>query len=226
MPNLFWKYNNIVVNTPIDMGAYEYLEESQEFLIDISHDGTSPIMDCELYLSPFSKEYKGTESAIKDYERLLWYGNSYPDYGFGIAQSYEVDGIIDSHNGTSIIDFDRFETRDIFAGSEIEILSGQSIGEKVIIESYDLLSRSFTMSGDFSSNVAGANYKIKIEKEDYVRTRFGSSRENGIPLVYKGGMIERLDSAQVRVKLKVPRYAMNPGNFQFDFNMKFTSIED
>jgi len=226
VPNLIWEHNELVVREPIHLGTFQHLTQSQEFEVTVKHDSNQEITECGFYISPFSKKYEGSFTQLKDYERMLWFANNYEDFGLSIRQQYEVTGQFDGHDGIRLLDFEREERTDIFSGSIIEILSGNALGETAIIESYNPQNQVFILSGDFSTNVKNENYKIIIDKEDYFKTGQGSDYTNMISLIYKGGVIERLDSATVTLKLKIPKFAQSAGNFLFDFNMQFTSLEE
>jgi len=225
MPNLIWKYNNTVINNPIDFGQLEHLAETQEYEIEISHDSNEEITDCGFYLSNYSGEYNGTHTPLVDYERVLWLANNYPGYGLSIRQGYEVTGQIDGHDGIRIVDYERDEKKDIFAGNFLEILSGDAIGEKIEIDHYDIDKQFFIMKGNYTFNVSGANYKILIDKEVFFKTGAGADYSTMIPLIYRAGTIKRMDSAKIIIKLKIPKFAQSAGSFLFDLNMQFTSLE-
>lgn len=226
MANLIWEYNNLIVTDTIDMGILQHSTETTEFEVKISHDSKLEISDGGFYISPYSGLYAGTASALKDYERVLWLANHYPGYGLSIRQQYEVTGEWDAHDGIRLIDFERAERTDIFTGATIEILSGAAIGETAIIESYNTGNQIFILASDFSTDVDGAGYKITIDKERFIKADQGSEYENRIPLVYKGGVIERFDQATVLLKLRIPKFAQSAGNFLFDLKMQFTSLEE
>lgn len=226
MANLIWTYNNLVVDDAINLGGLEHLQESQVFDITIAHDSNQEISECGFYISPYTRDYDGSFSPNKDYERLLWMANNYPGYGLSIRQVYEVTGQIDGHDGIRLIDFDREERTDIFKGSTVEILSGDAVGETAVISSYNPATQLFILSSDFSSNVIGSNYKILIDKEIFFKSGQGASYDTLIPLIYKGGVIERFDQVNVSVKLRIPKFAQSAGKFLFDLKMQYTSLEE
>ena len=131
---------------------------------------------------------------------------------------------VSNHSGTRIVDYDREELVDIFAGSEMEALTGASLGEKIEIESYNPGGRFFTMAGDFSSDISEQNYKILVHDETPFKTRQGSSFTQTIPLIHKGGLIDRLEFVPIKVQVKIPQFAQSAGTFLFDLNMKFSDI--
>ena len=226
MANLIWEYNDLVISKTIDMGDLEHLAESSAFDINIRHDSNSEISECGFYLDHFSDTYEGSFTPLKDYERILWLANNYPGYGLSVRQQYEVTGQIDGHDGIRLIDYERIERTDIFSGASIDILSGDAVGESVIISEYDPNSQVFLLASDFSTSVRNANYKISIDKEQFFKTGQGSEYSTLIPLIYKGGVIERLDSVNIELKLRIPKFAQSAGNFLFDLKMQFTSLEE
>jgi len=225
MTMLIWEHNNIIVSDPVNLGSFEELDISEEQEIIIRHDSNSEISDCGFYIEPFKGEYTGSHSPVKDYERVLWYGNNYPGYGISLIQRYTVTGVIDDHNGVRLADYERSEQKDIFKGQEMEILSGDSLGEKAVISSYNPSSQNFTIEGDFTSNISGQNYRIAIRDEQIFTTKNGSSYYYTIPLIYRAGIIERLGSVTVHLKVKIPKFALSAGKHLFDLNMEYTSIE-
>lgn len=224
--NLIWEYNDLVINKPINMGELEQMTESQEFEIKIKHDSNKEITGCAFYIDKYSDDYFGSLSPLRDYERVLWLANNYPGFGLSLHQEYEVTGQLDGHDGTRLIDFEREERTDIFSGSVIEILSGLAIGETAVIESYNPSNQILMTKTDFSTSVKGASYKIAISKETLIKAGQGADYTTRIPLVYKGGVIERLDEAVVTLKMRIPKFAQSEGRFLFDFNMQFTSLEE
>lgn len=226
MANLIWNYNNLGVNETIHLGDLEHLEESNSFTFTISHDSNLEITDCGFYLDLFQNQYSGSFFPRKDLERVLWLANNYPGYGLSIRQRYEVSGEVGAHSGIKLIDFDRKERTDIFSGSQIEILNGEASGQLATISSYNINNQVFILGNDFSVDVTGASYKIVIDQEKFFKTGQGSSYDNKIPLIYKGGVIERYDQATIDVKLRIPKFAQSAGNFLFDLKMHFTSLEE
>ena len=226
MPNLIWEYNDIVIDKPMQLGSLEHLAESSVFNVTIKHDSDQEVSECGFYLAPFEGEYNGSFYPKKDYERVLWLANNYPGYGLSVRQKYEVTGQFNAHDGVRLIDFEREERADIFSNATIQILSGDAIGETATIDSYNPLNQVFTLSSNFSTNVRGANYKITIDEEKFFKTGQGADYNTMIPLVYKGGVIERRDAVTVELKMKVPKFAQSAGTFLFDLKMQFTSLEE
>lgn len=226
MANLIWEYEDLVINKPVNFGSFEHLTESQEFEIRIKHDSDEEISNAGFYISPYTEDYIGSFSPLKDYERTLWLANNYEGFGVSLRQEYTVTGKVSSHDGLRLVDFERAERSDIFTGSSIEMISGNAQAESILIDSYNPLNQVFTLANDFSVNVGGDNYRIVINKETFLKTGQGSDYNSLIPLIYKGGVIERFDSAVVVMKIRIPKFAQSAGNFLFDLNMQFTSLED
>jgi len=226
MANLIWKYNDLILSQPINLGSLEHLAETSEFEVLISHDSKLEITECGFYISSFTEDYIGSVSANKDYEKVLWLANNYPGYGLSIRQEYEVTGQFDAHDGIRVIDFEREERTDIFSEAIIEILSGDAVGETAIIDTYNPANQVFKLASDFSASVKDASYKISINKEDFIKTGQGSDYSSTIPLIYRGGVIVRNDEAKIFLKLRIPKFAQGAGNLLFDFNMQFTSLEE
>jgi len=226
MTSLVFKYNDLVVLDTLDMGGRGLLESSQEYEIEIGHDSDLPITECGFYISPFTGDYKGSHSPRKDLERILWYGDNYPGFGLSLIQRHSVTGVLDSHNGIAVSDYERFEQSDIFAGQELQILSGNSVGESVEIDYYDTGSQTFILKGDFSNNVGNENYRIIIRKEQFFKSRQGSAEPHSMPLIKNAGRLERLETADVFLRIRTPKFALSAGDHLFDFNMRFTSIQE
>ena len=57
--------------------------DSADQTIYLSHDGTTEIQDCALYLAPKSGAYTGDASALEDFEELLSWGDETLEDDFG-----------------------------------------------------------------------------------------------------------------------------------------------
>ena len=226
MANLIWEYENIVINKPLNLGALEHLTETTEYEIRIKHDSEKEISQCGFYISPYTGDYFGSKTALKDYERVLWLADNYEGFGLSIRQEYEVTGQINAHDGIRIVDYDRDERVDIFAGATIKMMSGDAVNETAIIESFNPDTKVILLRTNFSKDVTGANYKINIDKTTFFKLGQGVDYTTMIPLIYKGGTIERLDSTVVKIKLRIPKFAQSAGSYLFDLNMKFVSLEE
>jgi len=225
MANLIWTYNSLAVDKPIDMGILAHLTETTDFAITISHDSRLEIAESGFYISPYEGEYTGSQSPQKDYERLLWLADNYPGFGLSIRQKYEVTGQFDKSEGIRLIDYTRTERVDIFNGAIIEIMSGSNVGETATISSYTPSNQLFILSSSFSTDVTNANYRISIDKERFITSNQGADYSSMIPLIYKGGVIQRNDSAEILLRLRIPKFAQSAGTFLSNLNMKFTSLE-
>lgn len=75
--------------TPLlNLGSGGYLGDqpgSQEFYV--RHDGTQPIINCRLFIAPFSGTYTGVYNAQSDYDKIIAGGDH---YNGGIGNDNEV----------------------------------------------------------------------------------------------------------------------------------------
>jgi hypothetical protein len=225
MPNILWEYNDLAVDQPFDMGAASLEEVTDTFDVKVSHDSRSRITECAFYITPYSGVYRGTDSPLKDYERVLWLADNYPGFGLSIRQKYEPTGEVDSSGEERIVDLDRTEEIDIFSNEEIEMISGQEIGNKLTILSYDIPNRIFNVDGNFQTNVDGESYLIQIDREEFFKSRNGSSFSSPIPLIFQGGVLNRGQSAEFTLQMRIPKFAQSAGTFYFDLNMRYTSLD-
>lgn len=225
MTKILWEYNDLSIRNPLNLGALEHNQDSLEYEVVISHDSNRKISECGFYISPFSGDYNGTDSPIKDYERVLWLANNYPGHGLSIRQEYRADGDIDNYSNIRLIDLDRFENTDIFSGRNLEITSGPEDGNSVVIDSYDTSRKIFNLNNSFFSDVTGETYTVQINDEMFFRSLQGSSFVNPIPLINKGGIIERQERVTFYITMRIPKFAMSAGSFLFDLNLRFTSLD-
>jgi len=233
MANIRWEYLTQDMRKPITILAMQQGEESQEFNILVSHDSSRPITGCSIYISPYSGNYLGTHSPLQDFERLLWFADNYPGFGLSMQQEYVARGTLDSYSAVTTnvrfaraIDLNRPETIDIFAGQTLKLTSGEETDSESIISSYDPVRKLINLSGSFFSDVTGDNYEINIEKEDFFKSKQGSSFSSPIPVLNKGGIINRFETIVIKVKLKIPPFALSAGVFYFDLNMRYTSMDE
>lgn len=226
MTTIVWKYNELIPNQPIDIGALAQNDVSLEYEIQVSHDSNKKITECGFYISPFTGGYTGTHSPIKDYERVLWLANNYPGFGLSIRQVYKASGIINGGSNVRYIDLDRPEPRDIFAGEQLEITSGSESGHSTGIEQFDTERKIFFTENSFATDIVDHNYQVVINKEQFVKTGQGASYDSPIPLIYGGGVIDRLESTKLFLVMKIPQFAVSAGTFLFDLNMRFTSLAE
>lgn len=232
MTNIRWEYLTHDMRKPIEIPVMEQGQESQEYEILISHDSSLPIKDCSVYLSPYSGNYLGTHSPLQDFERLLWFADNYPGFGLSVQQEYIARGTIDSYSAVTtnvrfarVIDLNRPEGSDIFSGETLKMVSGEETDSESIISSYDPVRKLINLSGSFFTDVTGDNYEIDIKKEDFFKSRQGSSFSNPIALLNRGGIISRFETVKIKVKLKIPPFALSAGVFYFDLNMRYTSMD-
>jgi hypothetical protein len=233
MANIRWEYLTQDMRKPIVIPIMEQGQESQEFEILISHDSARPITGCSIYVSPYSGNYLGTHSPLQDFERLLWFADNYPGFGLSVQQEYIARGTIDSYSAITtnvrfarLIDLDRPETTDIFAGEVLKLTSGEEADSESVISSYDPVRKLINLSGSFFTDISNDNYEIAIQKEDFFKSKVGSSFSNPIPILNKGGIISRFEKIMIKVKLRLPPFALSAGVFYFDLNMRYTSMDE
>jgi hypothetical protein len=220
-----FEYDNKTIRDHLVLGSLVQDESSEEFLINIRHNSNKPIRDCALYITPYDKIYDGSNSAMSDYKRLIWFADNYVDYGFSIHQEYTVFGEVYIQESNRLIDITRLEETDFFQGSRIEILSGPLTGETQEIRSFDPQNNLFQLVGDFSGPVNGERYKVDIKKTHYIKTKVGSSSDYAIPLLHNGGKINRFESASMSLKIKIPPYMKTAGINLLNLNLKYTPEE-
>ena len=226
MAKILWEYGAQDIRQPIIISSLSEGELSQEYEVFVSHDSDRPITGCALYLQPFSGDYNGTESAKKDYERLLWMANNYEGYGLSVVQNYLATGNIDDYAQTKLVDLNRTETVDIFPGELLEITSGSESGQSIPIVSFETVKKIFTLEGAFFEDVTGDNYKVEIQREEFFKAKQGSSFALPIQLLHRGGTINRFERISFKVKLRIPPFVISSGVFYFDLNLRFTSIDE
>jgi hypothetical protein len=218
-------YEQKTIRDPLFLGEFESDQESDVFKLNIKHNSNKPIRDCSFYVSEYENIYAGSNTSKSDIEKLSWYANNFEEYGLSLRQQYEVYGTVSSQDGGRLVDTSRFEEADIFAGSEVEMLSGPVAGEKRLITSYNYDNSLFIIESDFSVPTTNERYKINIEKLDYIKSKNGTSTGFSIPLLYNAGKIDRFETASVSLQLKVPPFMRNPGISYVNLNMKYTPEE-
>ena len=214
-----------VLREPFSFGSFKGEEESEYEIFSIKHNSNFPIKNCGIFIDKLDETYQGSNSSLFDYETLLWMANNYPGYGLSIKQEYEVFGVIAKQASKRLVDTERLEKDDIFSGSFAEILSGPSAGEKREIVGYDAYNSMLLLANDFSGNVEGASYKVRIERENFFKTKSGSSIDHAIPLLYNAGIVPRFETASFSLKLKVPPFFKKSALFYVDVNVKYTPEE-
>jgi hypothetical protein len=220
-----FKYENKIIRDPLDVGTYQSLGESEWLPFLVTHNSNKSILDCGIFISPYENFYAGTNSSKFDYNKVLWFADNFPGYGLFVKQNFIVYGEVYRQDSKRLIDVSRVETKDIFAGSEIEMLSGFSQGEKRKIVSYDPINNLFALDNDFSAALETDRYKIVLETEHVFKSQQGSSQEYPIPLLYNAGTINRFEEAQVSLRLKVPPFIKEAGKHFFNLNIKYTPEE-
>jgi len=225
MTNIVWQDAGKVIKDPIGFGDLSALDVSTTRTITIGHDSQFSISECQLYISSITENYQGSRYATRDYDQLIWYGNNYPGFGMQIDQAYTASGLVEDYDGIRLVDLTRLEPVDIFTGSTIEILDGPFIGETTVVNDYDPDNSFFTIATPFSGDVTGATYKIDTTSTDIIKTKVGSSFEFPIPLLNKGGIIDRNETVNIDLILKVPKFSYTAAKLLVDFNLRFFSIE-
>lgn len=233
MANILWEYSTHDMRKPIAIPPLEQGQESQDYTITISHDSNKPITGCGLYLTPYTGNYLGTHSPSQDYERLLWLANNYANFGLSIEQEYIARGVAERYSSVTtnvryarVIDLSRPESVDIFSGQNLRMVSGEQSGSEILINDYDPVRKLINLNGSFFSDVTGDSYEIKINKKAFFKSKIGSSFSHPIPLLNRGGIINRFEKVTFKVKLKIPQFALSSGSFYFDLNMRYTSLDD
>ena len=224
MTKVLWKYNEMSIRNPLQVMPLEHNQTSIEYEITISHDSDGEIKECAFYISPFTGDYAGTDSPIKDYERVLWLANNYPNHGLSIRQQYQANGEVQDHSNIRIIDLNRFEPTDIFTGQELEITSGPESGNSILINDYDIDRKIFFLQNSFFNNVNSETYRVVIDEESYFKSKQGSSFENPIQMIHSGGVITRQEEVTFSLKMDIPKFAQSAGSFLFDLNLRFTDL--
>lgn len=223
--SITFKNNDKIIRDAYSLGILQSLSESQEVTLKINHNSNKAINDCGLFLSQYQDYYSGTSSLDWDYQKILWFADNFPGYGLFVKQSVVVYGEVFKQDSRRLIDVSRTEQKDIFAGFEIEMLSGFSNGEKRKIINYDISNNLFNLESNFNAALEGDRFKIVIETEHVFKSKQGSSSDYTIPLLYNAGQINRFEEAEIVLRLKVPPFIKEPGHHFFDLNLKYTPEE-
>ena len=223
--SITFKNNNEVIRDSFDIGIFQALGVSQPIDLKINHNSNKPILDCGIFISPYSQYYAGTASKDLDYNKVLWFADNFPGYGLFLKQEFTVFGEVYRQDSRRLIDVSRTEEKDIFSGAKIEMLSGFSDGEKRIIQSYDVFNNLFYLEDDFSAALEGDRFKITLTTEHVFKSQQGSSEQYAIPLLFNAGRINRFQEASITLELKIPPFIKEPGRHYFDLNMKYTPGE-
>ena len=233
MANILWEYNAHDMRKPIQIPPLEHGQESQDYAITISHDSNKPITGCGIYITPYTGTYLGTHSPAQDYERLLWLANNYEGFGLSIEQQYAARGVVETYSSVvtnvryaRITDLSRPEGSDIFSGENLKMMSGLENGSEMLVSNYDPVRKLINLSGSFFSDVTGDNYEININKTTFFKSKVGSSFSHYIPILNRGGIINRFEKVNFKIKLTIPQFAQSAGSFYFDLNMRYTSLDD
>jgi hypothetical protein len=223
--SITFKYNGKIIRDPLPLGEFQALGVSSFFPLEINHNSNKAIKDCGIFISPYSGVYRGTQSLMLDYEKVLWFANNFEGYGLYLSQEFIVYGEVYRQDSNRLVDVSRIEESDIFQNSEIEMLSGFSNGEKRTIINYDTSNNLFNLNSDFTSANEGDRYKIHLTTNHVFKSQQGSSEDYPIPLLYNAGKINRFESALITLELKIPSFIKEAGNHFFDLNLKYTPGE-
>lgn len=222
---IIFENNGKVLLDDFDFGTFIGEQETDWKLFSVKHSSNYPIKDCSFFLEAISDFYSGSSDGTFDYRNLIWIGDNYPGYGLSIKQEYEVFGTVARQDSSRLLDTERKEAVDIFTGQKIKILSGPSAGEERTITGYDPINGLFFLDNDFSTDVIGLTYQISISKEDFFKTKSGSSIDYPIHLLFNAGIIPRFESANFYLKLKIPPFFKKSTISNIGLGFKFTPEE-
>ena len=233
-----FELNNQIISDIIDIsGAVISLGQTLKKDFTIYHNSNYAIRDCGFYISPYAKTYKGTKNNVFDYEKVLWFGNSFQEldsnldpYGFFIEQEYVTHGIIADFDFTKIKDLKRNEDKNIFYNDSerscfIEIITGVCSGEKQKVLSFNPETKEIFLDSGFSGIKKNDEYKITVKTKNLIKNKSGSSEDYLIPLLSNGGIIERAKSAKFTLSARLPENLREPGVHYFDLNFKYIPEE-
>jgi hypothetical protein len=223
--SITFKYDGKIIRDAMDLGVFQKLSQSAPIDLAINHNSNKRILDCGIFISPYKLHYPGTGSQTIDHNKLLWFADNFPGYGLSIKQDYVVYGEVYRQDSRRLIDISRIEERDIFAGFEIEMLSGFSQGEKRRVISYDVINNLFILDNDFSAALEGDRFKIVMSTNHIFKSQQGSSENYVIPLLFGAGRIDRFEEALITLELKIPPFIREPGHHYFDINLKYIPEE-
>lgn len=223
--SITFKNDDKILRDAFNLGTHQALGSTGPVDLLINHNSNKPILECGFYIAPYTKYYPGTESSTIDYKKILWFADNFPGYGLFIKQEFVVYGEVYRQDSRRLIDISRVEERDIFAGFEIEMLSGYSQGEKRTILNYDVFNNLFNLDNDFTAALEQDRFKIVMSTEHAFKSKQGSSEEYTIPLLFNAGKIDRFEEAGITMELKIPPFIKEPGRHYFDLNIKYTPGE-
>lgn len=223
--SITFKHDNKIIRDPHNLGVFQALGESGPVDLLINHNSNKPILDCGFFISPYQQYYSGSASSIIDYKKVLWFADNFPGYGLFIKQKLTAYGEVYRQDARRLIDVSRTEEKDIFAGFQIEMLSGYSQGEVRTIQSFDVFNSLFNLDQDFSAALEGDRFKIELNTEHVFKSQQGSSQDYLIPLLFNAGKIDRFEEAGITLELKIPPFIKESGRHFFDLNLKYTPGE-
>lgn len=220
--SITFKNDGKIIRDPFNIGTLQELGVSDEIALGINHNSNDPIIDCGIFISPYAQYYAGTENKDIDYNKVLWFADNFPGYGLFLKQEFVVYGEVYRQDSRRLIDVSRTETKDIFTGFQIQMLSGISNGEIRTITGYDPINSLFNLDDDFTAALEGDRYKIILNTEHVFKSQQGSSENYTIPLLFNAGRINRFEQATISLQLKIPPFMKRSGRHFFDLNLKYT----
>lgn len=223
--SITFKNEDKIIRDSYNLGTFQALGNSGPIDFLINHNSNKPILDCGFFVGPYREFYSGTENSVIDYKKLIWFADNFPGYGLFIKQDLIVYGEVYRQDSRRLIDVSRIEKKDIFAGSQIQMLSGFSQGETRTIINYDIINNLFNLDNDFSAALEGDRFQITLHTEHVFKSKQGSSEDYLIPLLFNAGKIDRFEEAAITLELKIPPFIKEPGRHFFDLNFKYTPGE-
>lgn len=223
--SITFKYDDRIIRDPLTLGEFQALGVSTLFPLIINHNSNKAIRNCGIFISPYGGVYDGTASSGLDHNKVLWFADNFEGYGLSIKQEYTIYGEVYRQDGNRLIDVSRIEESDIFQGATIEMLSGYSNGETRTVLNYDVANNLFNIDSDFTAAYEGDRYRINLSLEKVFKSQQGSSEDYPIPLLHNAGKIDRFESAQITLELKIPPFIKESGHHFFDLNLKYTPEE-
>ena len=222
---ILFKDNNKAITDGIDLGALSANGTSASKTFEIAHNSNYQINQCGIFLNQNYEDYDGGNNADYDYRTLLWLADNYPGYGLVVRQEYTIYGDTEKQDSKRLFDVKRREKKDIFTGQYVEILGGPSAGEKRRITGFDNENCYLELEADFTTDVVGIGYMIKIVDEKIIKTGVGSSVDYPIHILYNAGNIPRFETAQVSLQIKTPPFLKKAMNYSVNLGFKYTPEE-
>ena len=222
---ILFKRNNKAITDGVTLGCLSANGVSEPLIFDIAHNSNYTINQCGIFLNQNYTDYDGGNNPDYDYRTLLWLADNYPGYGLVVRQEYVVYGDTEKQDSKRLFDVKRKEKKDIFTGQYVEILGGPSAGEKRRITGFDNENCYLELDSDFTTDVVGIGYVIKIVDEKIIKTGIGSSMDCPIPILYNAGNIPRFETAQLSLHIKTPPFIKKAMNYSVNLGLKYTPEE-